>query len=149
MATEVLLMDSVPSLGAEGDVVKVADGYARNYLLPKGIAAPVTKASQNRLAKLKEEREAKRREEIAAAKEKAKRLKGVSCTIPVKTAEEGAMYGSVGISDILEALAEVGVGLERSEIVLAAPIKELGAFDVDIRLHTEVKATIKVWVVEE
>ena len=149
MATEVLLMNSVPSLGAEGDVVSVSDGYARNFLLPRGLAAPVTKASQNRLARLQEEREASRRDEIAAAKQKAKRLKGVSCTIAVKTSDEGNMYGSVGITEILDALAEVGVGLDRHEVALEAPFKELGAFDVDICLHPEVKSTIKVWVVEE
>ena len=74
-------MNSVPSLGAEGDVVSVSDGYARNFLLPRGLAAPVTKASQNRLARLQEEREASRRDEIAAAKQKAKRLKGVSPSV--------------------------------------------------------------------
>ena len=149
MATKVLLMTTVPSLGTEGDVVQVADGYARNYLLPKGIAAPVTVASQKRLAKLVEERAVKTREEMKSAKEKAKRLKGVSCTVSVKTSDEGKMYGSVGITEILDALAEVGVGLERHEVVLENPLKELGAFDVPVRLHSDVKATVKVWVVEE
>ena len=149
MATEVLLMVDVEDLGSEGDVVKVADGYARNYLLPKKLAAPVTEATRRRLAKLQQERETKRRLALEEARQMANRLEGVSCTLAVKTSEDGKLYGSVTPADIADALAQQGVKLDRHVFVLEGPVKELGVFDVPVRLHPEVETTVKVWVVEE
>ncbi len=149
MATEVFLMADVPDLGTEGDVVTVADGYARNYLLPQKLAAPVTEATRRQFAKIKQEREAARAAALADAKKRAARLEGVSCTIAVKTVEEGKLYGSVGVADIETALKEQGVELNRHELELDAPFKELGVFDVPVRLHANVRASVKVWIVEE
>ena len=149
MATEILLLADVKKLGAEGDVVTVADGYARNYLLPASLAAPVTKEARARLAKIREERIAAGEAELASARELAAQLAGVSCTIPVRTGEGEKMYGSVTALDIANQAREQGVELDRHTLQLEAPIKELGVYDIPVRLHPEVATTLKVWIVEE
>jgi len=149
MATEVLLMADVKDLGTEGDVVTVADGYARNYLYPKNLGAPVTEATRRRLAKIQAEREADRKAALAAAEKAAARLEGVSCTIPVKTGEDDRLYGSVTAANIIDALGAQGVELDKNALALEHPIKDLGVFDIPVKLHAEVETTVKVWVVEE
>ncbi|MDD4871029.1 MAG: 50S ribosomal protein L9 [Kiritimatiellae bacterium] len=148
MDREVLLMADVADLGSEGDVVKVSEGYARNYLLPRKLVAPVTAATRKRLEKIQKEREVARKAELEAAKEMATKLEKVSCTIPVKAKDE-KLYGSVTVNDIADALKANGVQMDKQKILLAEPIKELGVFDVKVKLHADVEATIKVWVVEE
>lgn len=149
MATEVLLMSDVKNLGAEGETVTVADGYARNYLLPKNLAAPVNVATRRRLAKIQHERAGKLEAELTAARALAERLAGVSCTIPARATSDEQLYGSVTETEITNALANQGIEVDRSDVLLEAPIKELGIFGVPIRLHPEVEVTLKVWVVEE
>jgi large subunit ribosomal protein L9 len=149
MATEVFLMADVKDLGSEGEVVTVADGYARNYLFPKQLGAPVTDATRRRLVKLQREREAANAEALAQAKAVANKLAGVSVTIPVKTHEGEKLYGSVGESEIADALKQQGIEVDRHSIVLNEHIKELGVFDINIKLLPDVEATIKVWIVEE
>ena len=149
MAIEVLLMADVAELGSEGDVVKVADGYARNYLLPRKLAEPLTERARQRLDKIRQLRAAGMAEALAAARVKAGELKNVSCTIAVKASEDQKLYGSVSSADIVEALTAQGVQLDRHMLVLDQPIKELGVFDVPVRFHPDVEATIKVWVVQE
>ena len=149
MATEVFLMADVADLGAEGDVVTVADGYARNYLLPRKLAAPVTDATRRRLAKIRVRRESERKLQLDAARELAAGLQKVSVTIPVKAGENEKLYGSVTTAEIAEALDKQGVKLDRHCLALDAPIKSLGVFEVKVKLHAEVEAAIKVWVVEE
>jgi large subunit ribosomal protein L9 len=149
MATEVFLMADVADLGSEGDVVTVADGYARNYLFPKQLGAPVTAATQRRLAKLQREREVARAEALAEAKAMASKLSGVSVTIPVKTHDGEKLYGSVSEVEIAEALKQQGAEIDRHLIVLDEHIKELGVFDVSIKFEADVEASVKVWIVEE
>jgi len=149
MAVEVLLMDAVSGLGIEGDVVKVADGYARNYLFPRGIASEVTEGKKRQIEKKRIERLELMKKDQSAAEELAKKFANLSCTIAVKTSEGGKLFGSVTDVQILEKLAEQNVTLERKQIKLAAPLHELGVFDVEISLHPEVKASLKVWIVEE
>lgn len=149
MATEVLLMDQVEGLGIEGDIVKVADGYARNYLFPKGIASVVTEGKKRQIEKKRIERLAQLESEKAAAAELAKKIEGIECTIAAKVGENGKMFGSVGIPQILEKIKEQGLELDKSKVVLATPLHELGVFDVAIKLHPEVTGTLKVWIVEE
>lgn len=149
MSTEILLMADVADLGAEGEVVKVADGYARNYLIPRRLGAPVTEATRRRLQKIREEREQKHAADIQAASDMADKLARNSVTIPVKVGEEEQMYGSVTTADIAESLAAQGIELDRHTIALDAPIRELGVYDVKVKLHPEVDGAIKVWVVEE
>jgi len=149
MAVEVLLMNAVPGLGIEGDVVRVADGYARNYLFPNGLAAEVTAGKKRQIEKKRIERLELMRKEKAAAEELAGKFENISCTIAVKTSEGGKMFGSVTAAQIIEKLAEQGFALERSQLKLDAPIHELGVFDVTVTLHPEVKTALKVWIVEE
>ncbi|HNX52602.1 MAG TPA: 50S ribosomal protein L9 [Pontiellaceae bacterium] len=149
MAVEVLLMDAVPGLGIEGDVVRVADGYARNYLFPNGLASVVTDGKKRQIEKKRIERLELMRKEKAAAEELAKKFESISCTIAVKTSEGGKMFGSVGAAQVIEKLAEQGLTLEREQLKLEAPLHELGVFDVTVTLHPEVKTVLKVWIVEE
>jgi len=149
MAVEVLLMDAVPGLGIEGDVVRVADGYARNYLFPNGMAAVVTDGKKRQIEKKRIERLELMRKEQKAAEELAKKFESLSCTIAVKTSEGGKMFGSVTAAQIIEKMAEQGIALERNQVKLDSPVHELGVFDVTITLHPEVKTTLKVWIVEE
>lgn len=149
MAVEVLLMNAVPGLGIEGDVVRVADGYARNYLFPNGLAAEVTAGKKRQIEKKRIERLELMRKEKAAAEELAGKFENISCTIPVKTSEGGKMFGSVTAAQIIEKMAEQGFALERNQLKLDAPLHELGVFDVTVILHPEVKTALKVWIVEE
>jgi len=149
MATEVLLLSDVESLGKAGDVVKVTDGYARNYLLPRDLAAPVSPYALRRLAKMRKEREEQSRIQMAEAKDMAAKLANVSVTIRAKTVDGTRLYGSVAAGDIVAALLEGNkISLDKAQVVLPEPIKETGTFDVTIRLHADVIPTIKVWIVE-
>jgi len=149
MATEIFLMANVDDLGVEGDVVTVADGYARNYLIPKKLGAPVTNSTTRQLAKIQKEREIALAVATADAKKMVAKLEGVSVTITVKTSEGEKLYGSVGELEIAEALKAQGIVIDKSLIVLESHLKELGVFDVTIQLHPEVATSIKVWIVEE
>ena len=149
MSIEVPLMSDVPDLGKAGAVVKVADGYARNFLLPRGLAAPVTPAAMRRLEKLRKEREQLAKLQIAEAHAKASKLDGVSVTIRAKTIDGEKLYGSVTVAEIVAALSAQGVNVDRSQVELAEPLKQTGAVDLTVRLHPEVAATIKVWIVKE
>jgi len=149
MATEVLLMDQVEGLGIEGDIVKVADGYARNFLFPRGIATVVTEGKKRQIEKKRIERLAQLETEKSAAEELAKKIEGIECTISAKVGENGKMFGSVGIPQILEKLKEQGLEINRAKMILTTPLHELGVFDVAIKLHAEVTGTLKVWIVEE
>jgi large subunit ribosomal protein L9 len=143
------LMDQVEGLGIEGDIVKVSDGYARNFLFPRGIATEVTEGKKRQIEKKRLERLIQLEKEKSAAQELAKKIEGIECTIAVKVGENGQLFGSVSIPQILEKLKEQGLVLERAKVVLAAPLHELGVFDVAIKLHPEVTGTLKVWIVEE
>jgi large subunit ribosomal protein L9 len=149
MAVEVLLMDRVEGLGIEGDVVKVADGYARNYLFPKGMAAEVTEGRKRQIEKKRVERLMQMEKEKSAAEELAKKIGEIECTISVKVGENGKLFGSVGVPRILEKLAGQGMVLDKTKVSLASPLHELGVFDVALKLHPEVTGTLKVWIVEE
>jgi large subunit ribosomal protein L9 len=149
MAIEVLLMADVADVGAEGDVVSVADGFARNYLFPSKRAAPVTQATRKRLEKMRRDRDAAKAAELAGARGVAAKLAAASCTIAVKVGKDEKMYGSVTAADIAAALKAQGIELDKQHLVLDEPIRELGVFDVKVKLHAEVEGTVKVWVVEE
>ena len=149
MATEILLLSDVENLGKAGDVVKVTDGYARNYLLPKDLAAPVSQHALRRLEKLRKERAELSRIQKAEAQDKAAKLANVSVTIRAKTVDGTRLYGSVAAADIVAVLAaDSKIALDKSQLVLPEPLKETGTFDVGIKLHPEVTSTLKVWIVE-
>lgn len=148
MSVQVILLSDVASLGKAGETVNVAPGYARNYLIPKQLAGPVTQATLKRLEKLRKEREELARLQLAEAKAKADKLKGVQVTIRAKTIDGVALYGSVRAADVVDALAAQGIDIDRAQVALDEDIKAVGQFDVPINLHADVTATIKVWVVE-
>ncbi len=150
MSTELFLSSDVPGLGNEGDIVKVADGYARNFLLPQKKAEAVTEGARRRLAKIQAEREKVRKETLADAKKLGAKLKAASVTIRAKTSDADTLYGSVNAAQILAALKEQGfTSLEEPMILLASLIKTLGTFDVPVKVHTDITETVKVWVVAE
>ncbi len=146
---QIVLREDIENLGRRGEVVKVADGYARNFLLPKGKALLATAGNLKTI-----ERE-KRRYVVRQAKEKdeslalAQRIAGISCTIVRKVGENDTLYGSVTPADIAEYLAKEGVVVDKRRIHLDEPIKSLGIYNVPVRLHPEVSADVKVWVVKE
>jgi large subunit ribosomal protein L9 len=146
---EVILRDDIEKLGNRGDVVKVADGYARNFLLPKRLAVPATAANKKIV---EQERQAHLRREAtlkSEAEELAKLLNGVSVTIAQKAGEQEQLFGSVTAKDIAEALEKQNFSIDRRKIHLAEPIRQLGEFAVQVKLHREVTAEIKVAVVPE
>ncbi len=149
MSKEVILMSDVEGLGIVGDVVSVADGFARNFLLPQNLAAPVTDAAHKMLAAKRAAREAELAQEMEVATKLAAKLKDASVTIPVKTSEEGSLYGSVGVAEIAAAAEQQKLVLTKEMITLDHAIKELGVYDLKIKLHPQVKASLKVWIVEE
>ncbi|WP_456406266.1 50S ribosomal protein L9 [Caldithrix abyssi] len=146
---EIILRQDYQNLGKTGDVVKVKDGYARNYLIPKGIAYIATKENKKRLENELKVKSLRVEKEKMAADELAKKLANVSCTIPVQVGEEDKLFGSVTSQNIADALAAQGIKVDRRKIQLEEPIKSLGIYSVPIKLHPEVEATVKVWVVKE
>ncbi len=146
---EVMLMADVKFLGKAGAIVKVAPGYARNMLLPQGLAAPVTEASKRRLAKLEAQRAAERKERKAAAEALAAKLQGLSVTVSAQTVDGTKLYGGVKATDILAAIeADRGTKFERSQIDLPDQLKEVGTYDAKIALGEGVTVPFKVWIVD-
>ena len=146
---EVILRASVPNLGESGEVVRVSVGYARNFLLPKKLAVPASAANQAQLAREREKLSLQQVRQHQEAREVAGRLKEVSITLVRKAAENEVLYGSVSGADIAKALAAEGFEVDRHAVELEQPIKALGIYSVTLRLHAEVTAEIKVWVVRE
>lgn len=146
---EIILRLDVQHLGRAGEVVKVKDGYARNYLLPKGLAYPATEGNRKRVT-FEADRLARLREtEKQAAEGEAAKLAGVSLTFPMKVGEEDKLYGSVTASDIQRRLEEQGIHVDKRKIDLSEPIRSLGEFRVGIKLHAEVRPELTVVVVKE
>lgn len=145
--TEIILRENVDNLGAAGDVVDVKPGYARNYLLPRGLAM---RATEGNLKRIEEERrhvehaEDRRREH---AEELAETLEGLSLTFNVRAGEEGQLFGSVTAADIAERLEEDDLKVDRRKIELEEPIKELGVYTLTVDLHEDVRPELKIWVV--
>ena len=149
MPVEVILRRHVDRLGRSGEIVKVADGYARNYLLPLKLALPVTEASRRQIERERGTAEAREAEEKQAAEVLAQRLGDVECVIARMVGEADALYGSVTNADISDSLAAKDLAVEKRRILLPEPLKHLGEFVVEIRLHPDVTAQVKVRVVKE
>jgi large subunit ribosomal protein L9 len=146
---QVILRDRLENLGSAGDVVTVKPGYARNYLIPKGLAYEATAANLKRMERERATLEKVASEQLKAARERAGSIEAVSVTFNARAGEEGKLFGSITTADIAEKLAEQGVEVDRKQILLDEPIKALGVFPVAIRLHADVKPEIKVWVIKE
>ena len=146
---EIILREDVQHLGKAGEVVKVKDGYARNYLLPKGLAYPATDGNKKRVAFESQRLTAQRAAEKSEAETEATRLQGVQLTFVVKVGEEDKLYGSVTAGDIQRKLEEQGIHVDKRKVDLSDPIRELGEFKVGIKIHPDVRPEIQVTVVKE
>jgi large subunit ribosomal protein L9 len=146
---EVILREHVDNLGRRGDVVKVADGYARNYLLPRKLALAVTEPNKRQIERERKVAEVREMEEKSAAEGVAQRLGQLEIEIPRRVGENDTLYGSVTSADIAHALAGKGFEIEKKRIQLGEPLKALGESIVPIRIHREVTAQVKVRVVPE
>ena len=145
--TEVILTHNIVNLGGESDQVKVAAGYARNYLFPQGLAIPLTGANKRRLESLKQRRAEREAHELNTMTELAKSLSKLICVIAVKTGEDGKMFGAVTAGMIADELKhQFDVTLDKRKIHLDHPIKTLGEYEVELHLQAEVKGTLKVRV---
>jgi large subunit ribosomal protein L9 len=145
---EVILRQSVDNLGHPGDVVKVSPGFARNYLLPRGLAYEATAGNKKRIAQEKQRLEAAENTRRTSAQDLASRLEQVSLTFSARVGEEGKLFGSVTTADIAHQLEGQGFHVEKRMIDLHEPIKALGVYKVPVRLHADVKPEIRVWVIK-
>jgi len=146
---EVILRDHVDNVGKRGDLVKVADGYARNYLLPRNLALPATEANKNRIARERKIVEAKEGEERVAAEALADRLVALDLQVARKVGDNDTMYGSVTNSDIADLLKAKGFDVDRRKILLPDAIRAIGESHVPVKLHRDVTAQLKITVVKE
>src|SRR5262249_45196065 len=145
--TEVILTHNIVGLGGESDQVKVAAGYARNYLFPQGLAIPLTSANKRRLEVLRQRRGEREAHELNTMTELSKSISKLICLVTVKTGEDGKMFGTVTSGMIADQLkTQFDVSLDKKKIHLEQPIRALGDYDVELRLHADVTTTLKVRV---
>jgi large subunit ribosomal protein L9 len=146
---ELLLLQPVENLGDEGDTITVKTGYARNFLLPRGLAIPVTRANRKQIESLRTRAERRREDELAAAQAIAGKLEGINVVFAVQTGPGGKMFGSVTAADLISRIAEAGVELEKKQVNLYTPVKSLGKHTTRVRLHPEVTVDFDFEVVSE
>jgi large subunit ribosomal protein L9 len=146
---KVILKEDHEQLGKAGEIVQVADGYARNYLMPRGLALRVTRSNMAVYEAEKRQKEVLQNKARRTAEALAKELEKVSCTAVVPVGEEDKIFGSVTNQHVADLLKEKGYDIDRRNILLDEPIRALGVYTVGIRLHPEVEGKIKVWVVKE
>jgi large subunit ribosomal protein L9 len=146
---EVILRQAVENVGKPGDIVKVSNGFARNYLLPRGLAYEATAGNRKRIEQEKARLEAAEDQRKSEAEALAARLEPVQLTFSARVGEEDKLFGSVTSADIAHQLQAQGFQIEKRQIDLHEPIKSLGVFKIPVRLHAEVKPEIKVWVIKQ
>ena len=147
--SEILLVKPVDNLGGEGDQVKVRAGYARNFLLPSGMALPVTNANRKQVEALKKRRAEREAKELSGAQELAKKLEKTSLAFAVTTGEGGKMFGSITAGDLYDKLVGAGIEIERKRIQLHTPVKALGKHTVKVKLHADITVELPFDVVSE
>jgi large subunit ribosomal protein L9 len=146
---EIILRQAVENLGKPGDVVKVKNGYARNYLLPHNLAYEATPGNLKRIQQERARLESAENQRRGSAQEIATKLEQVSLTFSARVGDEGKLFGSVTASDIAQQLEQQGFRIEKRQIDLHEPIKSLGVYRVPVRLHADVKPEIRVWVIKQ
>ena len=144
---DIILVEDLKGLGAKGDLVHVKPGYARNFLLPRRLAIPAGEKAANLFQELKRQGEMRDQRRILEARAEAAKLYGVEINIPAQANEEDTLFGSITSSDVADALAAAGHKVDKRRIELEDHIKSLGKFDVPVRFHAGVTATVRVWVV--
>ena len=146
---ELMLREDVEKLGRRGDVIKVAEGYARNFLLPRQLAVPVTEANKALIARERKSHDAQVSKEKAECAAVAEKIGGLRFIAPRKVGEHDVLYGSVTSGDVAEFLKGKGIEIDKRKVLLDEPVKKLGEHDVRIKLHPEVTATLKLLVSKE
>lgn len=146
---QIILRQAMDNLGEIGEVVDVKPGYARNFLIPQGIAYEATEANQKRFEEERRHILERSARDLDRARAAAERIEGQSVSFTVRAGEEGKLFGSVTANDIATALSEQGVEVDRHLIRLDEPIKQLGVYKVSVRLHAEVRPEVTVWVIAE
>lgn len=146
---QVLLLQPIKGLGAEGDTVTVRAGYARNFLLPRKLALPITQANKKHVESLLKAREAREQKEFEEARALSEKIAATSIAIAVKTGEGGKMFGAVTANDLIDRLKEEGIELSKKQLSLPLPIKELGSHTAEVKLHADVDTELKFEVVSE
>ena len=145
----IILTEDVAHRGSAGDMLKVKDGYARNYLIPKGMAILATTENVKQLEHQKRQIQSKLNKLKKASESVAQQIESISCTIARAAGEEDKLFGSVTSADIYASLKNEGIDVDKKKILLDEPIKSLGIFTVPIKIHADVTANLKVWVVKE
>jgi large subunit ribosomal protein L9 len=146
---DIILRQDVEKLGKAGEVVVVKDGYARNFLLPRGLAYQATDSNRRRLDAERAQKGRKHATEVSAAQAIATRLEAVSLTFTMKAGEGDKLFGSVTTADVAEKLQAEGFQVDKKAVDLPEPLKALGVYKVPVRLHADVKPEVRVWVVRE
>ncbi len=149
MSKELILLEDVKDLGQVGDIVKVADGYARNYLVPRKMAMAVNKSTLRQVEARKLKLQKEREERLAVAQAMAAKLEALSIVLPMAVGENDKLFGSVSSQVIADAVNAQGVELNKADVVLEENIRELGEYTVEVKLSSEVKANLKVTVVKK
>lgn len=146
---ELILRETIDNLGRRGEVVKVANGYARNYLLPQKLALLVTPSNERQIEREREAAELRETEERQAAQSLADRVAAVECVIGRRVGDKDTLYGSVTSADIADSLNEQQLSIDKRKIQLSEPLKELGEFLIPLKVHREITANIKVRIIKE
>ena len=146
---EIILKQDIQNLGFKDDIITVKDGYARNYLIPKKLAYQATGGNLKRIEFEKHRAVQQAEREVEECRKLAEKIKDLSLTFQVKVGEEDKLYGSVTVADVADEATKQGFEIDRRRILLEEPIKQLGVYTIQVRLHPEVNAELKVWVVKE
>lgn len=146
---KVILTQTIDRLGRAGDCINVKDGFARNYLLPKNMAKEATPGNIKALESLKKKQALEDSAKLNEARALAERIQNLSITISAKAGEEEKLFGAVTVDMISKALEAEGISIDKKDIIVDEPIKKLGVYQVGAKVHPEVKATLRVWIVKE
>lgn len=146
---KVILLEGIDRLGGIGDVVTVKEGFARNFLFPKNKAKPATSGNMKALEALKKKEAAEVARQVEVARALANRISNLSLTISAQAGDEDKLFGSVTTDSVADALRDEGVTIDRKDILIEEPIKKLGVYQVAVKVHPEVKASLRIWIVKK
>lgn len=146
---KVILTEDIDRLGKIGDVVTVKEGFARNFLIPKNKARPATPGNMKALESVRKKEASEAAKQVEAARALASRISNISLTISVQAGDEEKLFGSVTADTVSDSLKEEGIEIDKKDIVIEEPIKKLGVYQVTIKVHPEVKASLRLWIVKK
>ena len=146
---KIILKENIEKLGDKNEIVNVKDGYARNYLFPKNLALKATKSNVNVIKELEKVKEKKEKSVTRTAQKLSDKLKNISITVSTEAGEDEKIFGSVTTQQIAELLDEKGFKIDKHQIIIETPIKNLGVFNISIKIHKEITAEVKLWVVKK